>query len=151
MKLLQILLVLKLSVATEQSLMPFDFQRVNREVVDAMRRAWKLTDYGRSLKEAGVVVMEEPDGRYSAKVQFSAERWMSVELNVPANAVAIFHTHPNNVGYAPSPEDKKNSDMLQIPGFIMTDRGLWAYSPQTRTTTQVMVMISWLDLRNWQR
>ena len=148
---LQTLVVFLLSTdgVDRNAFAPFDLRRINAEVVDAMRQAWKLAEYGKSSREAGVVVVLEQDGRYSAKVHFSPDSLLQVRMSVPPGTVALFHTHPNSVGYSPSPQDRKNADRLQIPSFTMTDRGLWAYNPTTGKTTEVLPMRSWLEHRNW--
>jgi len=150
MLILQGLFILFLSGKTDaNAFAPFDLRRVNDDVVDALRKAWELAEYGRSAKEAGVVIVEEPNGRYSARVQSSNDLRFQVRLDILPGTVAVFHTHPNSSGYEPSVVDRKNADQLQIPTFTMTDRGLWGYNPKTRKISQVFPFRSWLEHRNW--
>jgi hypothetical protein len=128
---------------------PFEMRRVDAEVVSTLRQAWRLVEEGRSSREAGVMVSRETDGRYTAKLVFDPETFHQVRFTVTPDVVAILHTHPNQVGREPSPNDRANSDLLKIPTFTMTNRGLWVYNPKTRTVFQVMLMTSWLDPKSW--
>jgi hypothetical protein len=146
------LILLVALAATLNSPAPrFDSSRVNEEVVAALRQAWESVDRGVSAREAGVVVVEEPDGRYRAISYHNTESILEVRMVIPPGAVAAFHTHPNSFGRRPSIQDRKNSDRLQIPYFIMTNRGLWRYDPATGKTTQVMPMVSWLNSSHWKK
>ena len=137
------------TLADGNPLAPFDMSGVNNGIVEALRRAWYLAEHGDSNGEAGVVIVEEPDGGYSANVQFDPARSRQVYFRVTPSVVAILHTHPNNSLQQPSRQDRSNSDLLQIPTFTLTNRGLWVYSPKTRKTNLVMPLLSWLDPKNW--
>jgi hypothetical protein len=127
----------------------FEMSRMDGEIVATLRKAWKLAEEGRSAREAGVMVLREADGRYTATLVFDPSAFHQVRFSVTPNVVAIFHTHPNQVGREPSPNDRANSDLLQIPTFTLTNRGLWVYNPITRRVRQVMLMTSWLDPKSW--
>lgn len=129
--------------------LPFEMRHVDAEIVATLRQAWRLVEEGRSSREAGVMLLRETDGRYTARLVFDPKAVHQVRFTVPANVVAILHTHPNQVGREPSPNDRANSDLLQIPTFTMTNRGLWVYNPKTREIRQVMLMTSWLDPKSW--
>ena len=127
----------------------FDIRRIDAEVVATLQQAWKLADEGRSAREAGVMVLRDADGSYTAKLVFDPASFHSVRFEITADVVAILHTHPNQSGREPSPADRANADLLQIPTFTLTDRGLWVYNPKTRDVRQVMIRLTWLNPKNW--
>lgn len=96
-------------------------------------------------------MIKEPDGAYRAEVVFELHEFLQVRFEVVPGTVAIMHTHPNSFGAMPSPQDRKNADLLQIPTFTMTNRGLWVYDPRTRKTSPLLPMLSWLDPNCWPR
>lgn len=128
---------------------PFEMSRMDAQIVATLRQAWRLAEEGRSPREAGVMVLREADGRYTAKLVFDPKAFHQVRFSVTPTVVAILHTHPNQVGREPSPSDRANSDLLQIPTFTLTNRGLWVYNPKTREVRLVMLMTSWLDPKSW--
>ena len=79
-------------------------------------------------KEFGFVVVADADGALATTrvTGFEAGVWRS---SVPAAAVAIFHTHRDAVRARPSDQDVREADRLQIPIFVISSRGLWAYEP----------------------
>jgi hypothetical protein len=149
---LTLLLACQLSGTLEDGnpLAPFDMNRINSRVIEAFRQAWRLADHGESNGEAGVLIVEEPGGDYSAKVQFDPDSLKQVRFWLTPGVVAIFHTHPNSSRQEPSKQDRRNSDQLQIPAFTLTNRGLWVYSPKTRKTSLVMPLLSWLFPKQWR-
>jgi hypothetical protein len=129
----------------------FALNRINAGMVARMREAWELAGRGSSNREAAVLIVDRGEGTYDAVLAQDPEGYRSMRMMVPAGSVAIFHTHPNFTGSEPSPQDRLNSDLLGIPNFTLTDRGVWIYDPHTQRTSRVMYRLSWLDPKNWSR
>ena len=146
------LIVLGLTIgahAAEHNPGRFDMSRMDRGLVAELGRAWRLVERGDSNREAVVLIVRTPDGAYSAELEQDPSGFQTVTFGVHSRVVAIFHTHPNRCPAMPSPQDIRNSDLLQIPNFTLTSRGMWVYDPAARKTTMVMPFLSWLAPRNW--
>ena len=127
----------------------FQMGRVNKEIVSTLKEAWRLAGSGRSSREAGVLLLQNDDGSYNAKLVFDPDAYRQVRFEVTEDVVAMLHTHPNDGNSEPSPQDKRNADFLQIPTFTISATGLWVYNPRTRQTRIVMLDETWMDPANW--
>lgn len=122
-------------------------------LVAHLRRAWMAVERGQSNREAAVLIVPSTAdaGGWRAVPVFDSESYQTIKLEVPPGTLAILHTHPNHLGGEPSPADRRNSDMLGIPNYTLTDRGVWRYDPRTRRTERVMYKLSWLEAANWAK
>ena len=127
----------------------FDLTSVDPAIVERLREAWRLAERGQSNREVAVLVSREPGGDYSAEIRRDAGGFQTVTYTVHPGVVAIFHTHPNRTPPLPSTQDRRNADLLGIPSFTLTSRGLWRYDPATREASLVMPHLSWLKPDNW--
>ncbi|HEX5854668.1 MAG TPA: Mov34/MPN/PAD-1 family protein, partial [Thermoanaerobaculia bacterium] len=80
------------------------------------RAAWILTDAA-----AGVRWLAWPDAR-----RYLRARW---DGPVPANAVAIVHTHPAAVDPKPSEQDIETARQLGVPVYTVSRSGIWKAVP----------------------
>jgi hypothetical protein len=80
------------------------------------RAAWVLED-----DEVGVRWLDWPNGR-----RYLRARW---EGPVPANAVAIVHTHPAVVDPKPSEQDIETARRLGVPVYSVSRSGIWKAVP----------------------
>jgi len=128
----------------------FQLKNMNSTLVAQLKQAWQAAGKGSSNHEAAVIIVQQPDSSYQAILVFDQEGFQTIRLEVPPHAVAIFHTHPNHAGGEPSLADRRNSDLLSIPNFTLTDRGVWVYDPHTRRTSRIHYKLAWLDAKNWQ-
>lgn len=120
-------------------------------LADHLRRAWMHVERGHSNREAAVLIVANEDGGWRAMPAFDDAGYQTIRLEIPPRTLAILHTHPNHLGGEPSPADRRNSDLLGIPNFTLTDRGVWKYDPHTRRTERVMYKLSWLESANWEK
>jgi hypothetical protein len=120
-------------------------------LAEHLRRAWMAVERGHSNREAALLIVPDGAGGWRAVPVFDAESYQTIRLEVPPGTLAILHTHPNHLGGEPSIADRRNSELLGIPNFTLTDRGVWRYDPRTRRTERVMYMLSWLEAGTWER
>ncbi len=64
-------------------------------------------------------------------------------FNWVVGTVAVFHTHPNDAHPEPSELDVKIGDTTRVTVFVIHSKGLYAYSPQSRTVTRLYKGLSW--------
>jgi len=95
-----------------------------------MRQAYAKTGNGNGLggwQEAGYSILKRPDGspiRTSTQVDFRKGR---AYLNVPRNAFAVVHTHPQKGSPFPGPAD---ADM-DYPNYVYSGNALYVTVPHT--------------------
>jgi hypothetical protein len=95
----------------------------------AITRAFELSGSGTINVEFGFAVIQNSDGGFETTAVTRGESGMW-RASLPASTVAIFHTHRNGVSPMPSEQDIQESDRLQTPIFVISNRGLWVYEPQ---------------------
>lgn len=120
-----------------------------------LRRAWMAVERGHSNREAAVLIIasraDAGAGRWRAVPVFDAAGYRTIRLEIPTGTLAILHTHPNHLGAEPSPADRRNADLLDIPTYTLTDRGVWRYDPRTRRSERVMYRLNWLESSSWEK
>lgn len=117
---------------------------------EQLRRAWLAVERGHASREAAVLIVAGEQGGWRAVPVLDQAGFQSIRLEIPPRTVAILHTHPNSTSGEPSPADRRNSDLLGIPNFTLTDRGVWRYDPRTRRSERVMYKLSWLEHGSWE-
>jgi hypothetical protein len=98
---------------------------------DFFRLSWSLlrdADWGTSSLEKAAFVVREPDGRIDfIRWTGSGDRSADYYGEVPPNAVAIVHTHPNSQPL-PSWRDTQVARRLAMPVYVVTRAHLFATS-----------------------
>ena len=94
-------------------------------------RLWEEAGFGREARERAAWVLAAdaghfrweawPDGRWYLRA-----RWTGP---VPANAVAIVHTHPAIVAPMPSLEDIETARRAGVPVYTVSRAGIWKAEP----------------------
>ncbi|HSB08879.1 MAG TPA: hypothetical protein VLM38_05170 [Blastocatellia bacterium] len=120
------------------SLPAFSVELVNRSssksilrstaVTNAIARAFAMSGSGTINVEYGFGVIMKANGDFETTPVTRGESgiWRAT---VPASIIAIFHTHRNEVSPRPSDRDMQESDRLQRPIYVISDRGVWVYEP----------------------
>ena len=98
---------------------------------DFFRLSWSLlrdADWGTSSLEKAAFVVREPDGRIDfVRWTRSGDRIAEYRGDIPWNAVAIVHTHPNSQPL-PSWRDKHVARRLAMPVYVVTRGHVFATS-----------------------
>ncbi len=132
-----------------RAIVPFDFSRINKEMTEEFRKAWRIAKVGTSDYEGVVLFYLLPDGSYKVKALNPSNEFKQFTFLWDEQIVAIFHTHPQGVDPKPALEDMKIADKYQVLMFTLTIRGMYVYDPVTRKTSTVMVGLDWLDESKW--
>lgn len=91
--------------------------------------AWRTSGAGRRQGEAGAYL--DAQGQPS-KVQWQPEGGSSqarMGVSVPKSAPYLIHTHPNDRGSDPSPEDLKSAAEKHKTIYVTSKAGLYAVDP----------------------
>jgi hypothetical protein len=124
--------------------------RIDQRVIREMDRAWRASGAGLGNYEVVLLLFRMDDGSLEARRQPKTNEQRKYSLNWDPSAVAIVHTHPNDVDPRPSWPDQKTADKLAVPIFTLTYRGMYVYDPQTQKVRQVHRWLDWLDPSNWK-
>ncbi len=127
----------------------FELSRINRSVIREFETAWKYSKSGMSDVEGLVLIFRKLDGSYMAVQGAFTNEYKQVSFKWPPNAIAIVHTHPNDVSPEPNGNDCQVADRLKVPVFTLTTRGMFMYDPRTKKITRVQEGIDWLDPAKW--
>jgi hypothetical protein len=128
---------------------PFDFSRINKEMTEEFRKAWRIAKVGTSDYEGVVLLYLLPDGSYKVTALNPSNEFKKFTFPWDDRIVAIFHTHPQDVDPKPAPEDIRIADKYQVLMFTLTLRGMYVYDPVTRKISNVMIGLDWLDESKW--
>lgn len=102
-------------------------------VRDGFAEIWERSGRGRRRVEVTMVIVRAPDGGVGVEVQENDTEVTrdtvssSVFVN-PRTALAIAHTHPDEVHPEPGPED-----ITKYPNFIVSSRGLHLILPDAES------------------
>jgi hypothetical protein len=132
-----------------RAVVPFDFSKINKEMTEEFRKAWRIAKVGTSDYEGVVLFYLLPDGGYKVKALNPSNEFKKFTFPWDDQIVAIFHTHPQDVDPRPALEDTRIADKYQVLMFTLTLRGMYVYDPVTRKTSTVMVGLDWLDESKW--
>ncbi|MEW6209145.1 MAG: hypothetical protein AB1631_12315 [Acidobacteriota bacterium] len=127
----------------------FDLSRINLSVIREFETAWRYAKSGTSDVEGLVLIFRKLDGSYFAAQGAFTNEYKQVSFKWHPNAIAIVHTHPNNVNPEPNGNDCRIADRLGVPVFTLTSRGMFMYDSRTRKITRVQEGIDWLDPAKW--
>ena len=94
-------------------------------------RLWQAAGFGQEISERAAWILRDDAGRlrwqpWPAEYKYLSARW---EAPVPADAVAIAHTHPTRVDPKPSPQDAETARRLRVPVYTVSRSGIWKAMP----------------------
>jgi hypothetical protein len=128
---------------------PFDFSRINKQMIEEFDEAWRIAKCGTSDYEGVVLLYLLPDGNYKVQALKSTNEYKKFTFTWSNDIVAIFHTHPRSVDPRPSAGDMELADARRVLMFTMTIRGMYVYDPATTKTNLILSGIDWLDESKW--
>jgi hypothetical protein len=138
------------SIETVRVKPPFEMSRINPSVIREFETAWKYAKSGTSRVEGLVLIFRKLDGSYIASQGAFTNEYKQVSFKWTPNAIAIVHTHPNDVNPEPNGNDCQVADRLGVPVFTLTSRGMFMYDPRSKKTTRVKESLDWLDPAKWE-
>ena len=116
----------------------------NSGFIQASSDAWKRAGIGSARTEAGFFVLGSVQNPSFKNFPFTNESGTVTGLAVPLGAIATVHTHPNALGAPPSPGDISNSDRVNLPFYVLSNRGLYVHNPGLKGSTLLRSRLSWL-------
>ena len=130
-----------------------------------MERAWQRTGNGTQGTEAGFVLNGTPSNYQIVDTKSGNTQGyekMTVNLAGSANPTfALFHVHPNNSGSYPSTPgnnklgnkqgDTGVADRLNIPFYVMSNRGLAMYDPKMKNDPKTKGMTMLRQNLDWTK
>jgi hypothetical protein len=123
----------------------FDLSRIDDGIVSHFVKAWRYAKSGTSDVEGLVLIFRKPDGSYVASLGRFTNEYKKVTFAWQPNAIAIVHTHPNDMPPEPNGNDFPVADKLRVPILTITNSGMFMYSPETRKITKVNNGLDWLE------
>jgi hypothetical protein len=94
-------------------------------------RLWKASGFGQEISERAAWVLKDDIGRLRWLAWPDGRRYLRARWDgpVPADAVAIAHTHPTTVDPKPSEQDMETARQLGVPVYTVTRSGIWKAAP----------------------
>jgi hypothetical protein len=94
-------------------------------------RLWEAASFGHESGERAAWVLKDDAGRvrwlaWPSDRQYLRAHWGGA---VPADAVAIVHTHPAVVDPKPSQQDVETARRLRLPVYTVSRGGIWKAVP----------------------
>ncbi len=94
-------------------------------------RLWEAARFGQEVSERAAWVLKDDAGRlrwlaWPAEYRYRRAQW---EGPVPADAVAIAHTHPTAGDPRPSEQDVATARRLGVPVYTVSRSGIWKAVP----------------------
>jgi hypothetical protein len=122
---------------------------MNPQVIQEFANAWRGARLGKADTERAVLLFRKADGSLVAEAQGYTNEFGRFTFKWNAAAIAIVHTHRNNVAAEPAPADKELADKLGVPIFTITNRGMYVYDPEMKRVSKVQDGLDWLDPSKW--
>src|SRR5262249_50296040 len=122
---------------------------MNPRVIQEFANAWRAADLGKADTERAVLLFRKKDGSLLAEAQGYTNEFGRFTFKWNAAAIAIVHTHRNNVAAEPAPADKDVAKKLGVPIFTITSRGMYVYDPERKRVIKVQDGLDWLDASSW--
>jgi hypothetical protein len=123
--------------------------RVDKRLTKEFQKAWEMSKDGFDSAEGVVLVFLMPDGSYVGRSLGNSNEFEQASFKWDPAAVAIVHTHPNRISPRPSKTDEATADLLGVPVFTITSRGMYVFNPTTGETARVMDSLDWLEISKW--
>lgn len=111
--------------------------------IKASNNAWSRAGLGTYKQEAGFWIVDTPSGQSFQDLPNTNESGTITGLRVPEGAIGLVHTHPNSMGAAPSSGDITNSNKVNIPFFVLSNRGLWVHDPGEKGSRVLRQGLNW--------
>lgn len=94
-------------------------------------RLWESAGFGKETSERAAWVLKDDAGRVRWLAWPNGRRYLRArwEGPVPADAVAIAHTHPTTVDPKPSEQDVETARELRMPVYTVSRSGIWKALP----------------------
>jgi hypothetical protein len=94
-------------------------------------RLWEAAGFGHEVGERAAWVLKDDAGRVRWLTWPDGRRYLRArwEGPVPADAVAIAHTHPAVVDPKPSEQDIETARQLRLPVYTVSRSGIWKAAP----------------------
>jgi hypothetical protein len=110
--------------------------KVSCETLSFFYRLWEDSAFGKNPNgvERAAWIIHDSDGRQVfQKWRNSGERNRELwEGAVPADVVAVVHTHPAHRDSRPSPADKEMAKLVKIHVYVISKDGLWMSNPDEK-------------------
>lgn len=92
---------------------------------------WEGTGFGRQPRERAAWVLSGETDRvrwqiWPEEIRHLQAGWLGP---IPADAIAIVHTHPLGVDPRPSPQDVKTARRIGMPVYTVSRVGIWKAGP----------------------
>jgi RHS repeat-associated protein len=116
----------------------------NAGFIAASNAAWIRAGIGLKDVEAGFWVTGPASAPAYFPLPFTNQSMTITGLNIPPAALALVHTHPNAGVAEPSPGDVNNSNLSNLPFYVLSSRGLWLHMPKATKSNMLRPGLSWL-------
>jgi hypothetical protein len=105
--------------------------RLERSLRPSAYHLWEGAGFGREPRERAAWVLSGDAGRMRWQVWPDGRRYLKAGWAgpVPADAIAIVHTHPLAVDPKPSPQDIATARRIRVPVYTVSRVGIWRASP----------------------
>lgn len=113
------------------------------EFKQAAKAVWESSARGRNTNEAGVGL---DDNLHAQPVQVSRQN-NKMSIQIPAKTKILLHSHPNNMGGQPSPQDADSARALGKSIYVVSKSGLQVVDKFGKTTS-IYNDPSWVDKDN---
>jgi hypothetical protein len=116
---------------------------------DAAAKAWTKAGAGTGLGEAGTYFDRQGNpGPFTEHRREPGSEHAELAIpNVPRNALAVLHTHPNDSKDSPSEADSNESKALKMQGYVVSKTGLW-HTDVDGKVTHVFSKPDWMTSKN---
>jgi hypothetical protein len=109
---------------------------------EAARKAWQAAASGILKQEAGFIDYKNP---LFKPEQLPVQKGAEMKIDVPNDAFATAHTHPNERQQDPSVQDIDNAKKSGKPVYVVSRQGLYMVRPSDGKVIQVFKGTDWMD------
>ena len=127
----------------------FELSKINSEIIDQFRRAWKASSNGIRGVEVVVLILRNTSRSCIAIRQRPTNQHKKLTFAWNPNTVAVVHTHPNSCPPEPQDADIQIAERFGVPMFTLTIHGMYMYDPRTKKTTRIHDRLDWMELSKW--
>jgi hypothetical protein len=118
-----------------------EFKKLAANMWDKSGRGVQQTEVGTYIDKSGNA------GSPTEHSTDSSDHNANIKMNVPNDALAVIHTHPNHSGDRPSQADVGAAVASKKTIYVTSRTGLWAVDPGGKTT-QVFSSPLWMRDKN---
>jgi len=128
----------------------FILSKIDEAAVQEFSNAWRAVGAGNDWSEAVVLLFRDADGSLVTRSLSLTNQVRGFKFRWNSGIIGVVHTHPNNCGPRPTPEDKQIADKYGVPVMTLTHQGMYLYDPETKKISLVMDNVQWLDSSKWR-